>query len=66
MLIISTVQCAHTGIVVVHGGKMDLKKKVWFLEVLNIAFHFEVCVMLLKVYKVVERGDVDRFSEILY
>lgn len=53
MLIISTVQCAHTGIVVVHGEKMDLKKKV--------AFHFEVCVMLLKVYKVVERGDVDRF-----
>lgn len=59
MLIISTVQCAHTGIVVVHGGKMNLKK-VWFLEVLNISFHFEVCVILQKVYKLVER-DVDRF-----
>lgn len=64
-LIISTVQCAHTGIVVEHGGKMNLKKKVWFLEVLNISFYFEVCVIKLqKVYKLVERGDVDHFSEI--
>lgn len=63
-LIISTVQCAHTGIVVKHGGKMNLKKKVWFLEVLNISFYFEVCVIKLqKVYELVEKGDVDHFSE---
>lgn len=38
-----TVQCSQMGNALIPGGRQITKLKVWFVEVLDIAFHSQVC-----------------------